>query len=87
MTFDKISKENNGLVKGKKTDSHYFGKIERFGNSKKKKSQSFSVPGPGFYNVLYEWKGKKSKKDEKSEKKTDISSVLSKGIDKSLYYD
>lgn len=87
-TFARIYKENDGKIKGKRTNAHFFGIVERFssGKNKNKKSKSFSTPGPGFYNVLYEWHGKKEK-GKKEEKKTNLSSIISKGIDKSLYYD
>lgn len=62
MTFAKIYKENKGLVKGKKTDSHYFGKIERFGNSnKKKKAKVFQFQDLDFIMFYMNGKGKKAK--------------------------
>ena len=86
-TFARLYKENDGKTKNSRARSNYFGKVERFGNIKTKKSKSFSVPGPGFYNVLYEWQGKKEKKEKNGEKKTNLSSIISKGLDKSIYYD
>ncbi len=83
-TFAKILIENSS--KNTKNSSNFsFGKGEGF-VKKERKSKSFSVPGPGFYNVLYEWKGKNDKND-KTKKKNDISSILSKGVDISIYYD
>ena len=83
-TFAKILLENSSK-KTKNSSNFSFGKGERF-VQKERKSKSFSVPGPGFYNVLYEWKGKKERKDE-NEKKNDLSAILSKGVDISIYYD
>ena len=73
-TFARIYKENDGKTKNPRAKSNYFGRVERFGDIKTKKSKSFSVPGPGFYNVLYEWQGKQEKKDKSGEKKANLSS-------------
>jgi len=86
-TFAKIFKENDGKTKNSRTKSNHFGRVERFGEIKTKKSKSFSIPGPGFYNLLYEWPGKNDKKQKNGEKKTNLSSIISKGLDKSIYYD
>ena len=89
-TFAKIFKENDGKTKTSKSKSNYFGKVERFddGMMKKGKSKSFSIPGPGFYNVLYNWPGKIDMKKQKNNEKTaNLSSFISKGVDKSIYYD
>ena len=63
---------------------------DRFKDPKKNKSKSYvNIPGPGNYNVLIEWEGKiESTKSGTTKKKTvNLSKIISKGVDKSIYYE
>lgn len=88
-TFARISKENEKKKGNSKAKTHFFGLQDRFQDPKKFKSKSHvNIPGPGAYNVLIEWEGKEEPKKDKEKKKTvNLSKIISKGVDKSIYYD
>ncbi len=90
-TFARIFKENDkNKGNGGKSKNHSFGLGDRFKDPKNSKSKSYvNIPGPGNYNLLIEWEGKvDSTKSGDSKKKTiNLSKLISKGVDKSIYYE
>lgn len=55
---------------------------------KNTKSRSYvNIPGPGNYQVIYEWEGKKDPKSTKEKEKKNLSKIISKKTDRSIYYE
>lgn len=90
MTFARILKENEKKKGNGKAKTHFFGNSDRFKDPKKIKSKSYvNIPGPGNYNVLIEWEGKveSTKAGTTKKKGVNLSKLISKGVDKSIYYE
>jgi len=89
-TFASIFKENEKKKGNGKAKSSFFGLSERFKDPKKMKSKSYvNIPGPGNYNVLIEWQGKEesTKSGTTKKKGVNLSKLITKGVDKSIYYE
>eukprot|EP00828_Plagiopyla_frontata_P048764 TRINITY_DN9476_c0_g2_i2.p2 TRINITY_DN9476_c0_g2~~TRINITY_DN9476_c0_g2_i2.p2 ORF type:complete len:218 (-),score=43.22 TRINITY_DN9476_c0_g2_i2:124-777(-) len=81
-TFQKMKEYNSKKENNKNTK--LFGTDSRFKTIKDVKSKAFIItPGPNHYDLAYYWKGKTTK----NQKATKDWKNISKGIQKSIYYE
>ena len=84
-TFGKLEADIKEKKAGRQREKS-MDNAKRFPDDKKGKERSGSVPGPGHYQMIANWPGKpeKGKKDEVKVK--DWMKLISKGVEKSIYY-
>lgn len=81
LSLDIAEKKNNRIKQKSMFTS------QRFGDPKKEKKLGASTPGPGQYPLIAHWSGKPEKgKKKDEEKKKNWMNLITKGIEKSIYY-